>query len=105
MRDWWQILTRPFADNLSNNSLSEAGDECGAVHVTVNGTTVMGIYEVRDAAVLLTSVDFGDASAVLGGAAPDAAAASLLQEMVEAAMVRSDALLLARKTRPRKTAR
>ena len=105
MRHWWQILTLPFAENISNNSLGEAGDECGAVHVTVNDTTVMGIYEVRDAVVLLTSVDFGDASAVLDGTAADATATRLLQEMVEAAMVRSDPPYLAGKARPRKTAR
>ena len=98
-------MTLPLADNLSDNSLSDAEDECGAVHVTINGTTVMGIYEVRDAVVLLTSVDFGDGSAVLDGTAPDATAARLLQGMVEAAMARSDALYPAGKARPRKTAR
>ena len=51
----------------------------------------MGIYEVKDVAILLTSVDFGDALAVLDGTSPNAAATQLLQGMVEAAMARSDA--------------
>ena len=51
----------------------------------------MDIYEVKDATVLLTSADFGDASALLDGTAPEAVAGRLLRRMAEAAMARSDA--------------
>lgn len=62
--------------------------ESGAVHVQVNGTTVMAEYEVVDGTLLLASADFGDASAELGGLRPDVMAARLLWEKAEAAMAR-----------------
>ena len=61
------------------------------VRVTVNGTTVMATYVVEAATVLLTSADFGEASAALGEQAPEAAAARLLRQLAEAAMARSGA--------------
>lgn len=70
-----------------------AGEE-RAVRVAVNGTTVMAIYQVEGAAVLLASADFGDASATLGGQAPEAVAARLLRGLAEAAMARNGARYL-----------
>jgi len=60
----------------------------GAVHVQVNGTTVMAEYEVVDGTLLLNSADFGDASAELGGLLPEVVAVRLLREKAEAAMAR-----------------
>ena len=65
-----------------------SGDLGTTVRSKVRGTTVMGCYEVEDGTVLLTSTDFGDASAPLDGAAPDQVAARLLHGLAEAAMSR-----------------
>ena len=65
--------------------------ESGAVHVQVNGTTVMAEYEVVGGTLLLNSADFGDASAELGGLRPDVVAARLLREKAEAVMARRGA--------------
>ena len=67
-------------------------DDCGwpanevPVHVEVNGTTFRATYEVKDAAVLLASPEFGDVSAALDGQVPEVVAARLLREAAEAAM-------------------
>lgn len=55
----------------------------------VNGTTITGFYEVRDATVLLTSPDFGNASAALDGWTAEEVAARLLREIAESEMARS----------------
>ncbi len=60
-----------------------------SVHVQVNGTTVMAEYEVVGDILLLTSVDFGDASAALDGQTAEAVAERLLQEIAESEMSRS----------------
>ena len=67
------------------------GDLETTVHSKVRGTTVMGCYEVKDGTVLLTSADFGEASAPLDGAAPERVAERLLQGLAEAAMARPGA--------------
>ncbi len=59
-----------------------------AVHVQVNGTTVMAEYEVVGEALLLNSADFGDASVGLGGLLPEDVAVRLLRKKAEAAMAR-----------------
>lgn len=56
------------------------------VQVVVNGTTFMADYVVEDAAVLLTSANFGNASAALEGLMPADVAAQLLRGMANAAM-------------------
>ena len=66
------------------------GDVGTTVHSKVRGTTVVGSYEVEDGTVLLTSADFGDASARLDGAAPEQVAARLLHDRAEAAMARPE---------------
>ncbi len=81
-------MTLPPSDDLPDNDRGDAAEEL-IVHVMVNGTTVMGIYEVKDAIVLLTGVDFGDASAALNGQAVEAVAARLLQEIAESEMSHS----------------
>ena len=60
----------------------------GAVHVQVNGTTVMAEYEVVDGILLLISTDFGDVSVELGGLQPEVVAVRVLREKAEAAMAR-----------------
>ena len=82
-------MALPSSDNLPGGDRGGVAEEL-AVHVMVNGTTVMGVYEVKDATVLLTSADFGDASAPLDGMAPEAVAGRLLREVAEAAMARSN---------------
>ena len=62
--------------------------ESGAIHVQVNGTTVMAEYEVVDDTLLLNSADFGNASAELGGLRPEVVAARLLREKARAATTR-----------------
>lgn len=59
-----------------------------AVHVEVNGTTVMAEYAVVGSTLLLTSTDFGDGSAELEGLLPEDVAVRLLREKAEAAMAR-----------------
>jgi hypothetical protein len=77
-------------DNALEDGPSGAAEEL-AVRVTVNGTTVMATYVIEAATVLLTSADFGEASAALSEQAPEAAAARLLRQLAEAAMARSGA--------------
>ncbi len=77
-------------DNAMEDGPSGAVEEL-AVRVTVNGTTVMATYVIEAATVLLTSADFGEASAALDGQAPEAVAARLLRQLAEAAMARSGA--------------
>ena len=77
----------PFDDSLDDDR-GKAAEEL-TVHVMVNGTTVMGIYEVEDASVLLTSPDFGSVAAALDGQTAEAVAARLLREIAESEMARS----------------
>lgn len=56
------------------------------VHIQVNGTTFSGTYEAVGPTVELTSADFGDRSAELGGEDPRMVAARLLRAMAEDAM-------------------
>jgi len=86
-RQWW-TLTLPFSDDPPGGDRGDAAEELTA-QVTVNGTTVMGIYEVKDDTVLLTSVDFGHASAALNGQAAEVVAAQLLREIAASEMARS----------------
>ena len=87
-RRW--TLTLPPSDDPLDGDRGEAAEELD-VHVTVNGTTFVAVYEVKDAAVLLFSADFGEASAALDGLAPEAVAARLLQGLAEAGVARSSA--------------
>ncbi len=80
----------PSLDDALEDGSGGAAEEL-TVRVTVNGTSVMATYVVEGAAVLLTSADFGEASAALDGQAPEVVAARLLREMAEAAMARSGA--------------
>ena len=61
------------------------------IRIKVRGVSVMGNYDVEGDTVLLTSADFGEASAKLNGAAPQDVAERLLQELAEAAMARPGA--------------
>lgn len=81
-------MTLPLSNEFPDGGRSGAVEELVA-HATVNGTTVMGTYEVKGGTVLLTSADFGDASAGLDGQAPEDVAARLLRDMAEEAMARS----------------
>lgn len=56
------------------------------LYVQIDGTTLMGEYEVLGDAVMLSSADFGEASAGLDGQEPEAVASRLLLEMARAAM-------------------
>jgi len=58
------------------------------VKVEVNGTTVMAEYAVVGSTLLLSSADFRDGSAELGGLLPKDVAVRLLQEKAEAAIER-----------------
>ncbi len=75
------------ADNASDNYPAKVPG-LTAVHVEVNGTTVMAEYAVVGDTLLLTSTDFGDGSAELEGLLPEDVAVRLLREKAEAAMVR-----------------
>ena len=52
-------------------------------YVEVNGTTFRGIYEVKGNRLELTSHDFGEGSAPLDGADPQAVAERVLRDLVE----------------------
>ena len=58
--------------------------------VEMNGTTFRGIYEVKGGRLELTSHDFGEGSAPLNGADPQAVAERLLRDLVEKGMKASD---------------
>ena len=77
------------------DDVPEAGPGSGVeeltVRVTVNGTTVLAVYEIENGAVLLASADFGNAWARLDGQAPEAVAARLLRNLAEEAMARGGA--------------
>ena len=60
------------------------------VRIKVHGVSVMGNYDVEGDTVVLTSTDFGEASAKLNDAAPREVAERLLRELAEAAMARAD---------------
>ena len=51
--------------------------------VEVNGTTFRGIYEVEGNRLDLTSHDFGEGSAPLDGADPQAVVERVLRDLVE----------------------
>ena len=51
--------------------------------VEVNGTTFQGIYEVKGNRLELTSPDFGEGSAPLDDADPQAVAERVLRDLVE----------------------
>ena len=51
--------------------------------VAVNGTTLQGVYEVKGKVLELTSPDFGEGSAPLDGADPQAVAERVLRDLVE----------------------
>ena len=51
--------------------------------VEVNGTTFRGIYEVKGNRLELTSHDFGEGSAPLDGADPQAVAERVLRDLVK----------------------
>lgn len=59
----------PFPDDAPEDGPDGAAEEL-IVRVKVKGTTVMAVYAVEGAAVLLASADFGEASAALDGQAP-----------------------------------
>jgi len=75
------------ADDASNNHPTKV-PELTTVKVEVNGTTVMAEYAVVGSTLLLTSTDFGDGSAELGGLLPEDVAVRLLRGKAEAAMAR-----------------
>ena len=52
-------------------------------YVEVNGTTFLGIYEVKGNRLELTSGDFGEGAALLDGADPQAVAERVLRDLVE----------------------
>ena len=60
--------------------------ELTTFYTHLDGTTLMGEYEVVGGAVLLSSADFGEASAELDGQAPEAVAIRLLLQMAHMAM-------------------
>lgn len=77
---------------LSPDALEGGSDETAeelTIRATFNGTTVMATYVVEGASVLLTSADFGNASAVLDGQTAEIVTARLLREIAELEMARS----------------
>jgi hypothetical protein len=77
-------MTAPAADKLSGGG-SDVFRELTTFYMQLDGTTFMGEYEVVDGHVLLSSADFGQASAGLDGQEPGNVAARLLRGMVGAA--------------------
>ena len=63
--------------------------ELTTFYTHLDGTTLMGEYEVVGDAVLLSSADFGEASAGLDGLAPEVVALRLLRQMAQVAMAQS----------------
>ena len=59
----------------------------------MNGTTFQGVYEVEENRLELTSHDFGEGSAQLDGADPQAVAERLLREIVEQGMETSTTIM------------
>lgn len=82
-------MTAPTADELPDGGSGVFG-ELTALHMQIDGTRFMGEYEVADGRVLLSSADFGEASAGLDGQAPEDVAARLLRGMVGAAVARGE---------------
>ena len=62
--------------------------------VEVNGTTFQGIYEVKGNRLELISHDFGEGSAPLDGADPQAVAELVLQALVEQGVKTSDLAIM-----------
>lgn len=93
----WQTLPMTFPDGAPERSSAGLAEEI-LVRVTINGTTFMAVYEIKGGTVLLTSADFGEASAGPNGLAPEAVAARLLREMVEAALARGERFMRDGKT-------
>lgn len=78
-------MTTPAADELPGGGSGLFG-ELATVHAQLDGTTFMGEYEVVEGCVLLSSADFGQASAGLDGQVPADVAARLLRAMAGAAV-------------------
>ena len=53
------------------------------VQIQVNGTTFQAVYEIKGNLLELTSHDFGEGSAPLNGADPQAVAERVLRDLVE----------------------
>ena len=70
-------MTAPAADEPPDGDAGAFG-ELTDFHMQIDGTRFMGEYEVVDGCVLLSSADFGEASAGLDGQAPEDVAALLL---------------------------
>ena len=77
-------MTAPAADDLPEQG-SGAFRELTTFYMQLDGTTFMGECEVVDDRVLLSSADFGQASAGLDGQEPGDVAVRLLRGMVGAA--------------------
>ena len=76
-------MTALGADELPGGGSGVFG-ELTTFYMQLDGTRFMGEYEVVDGRVLLSSADFGQASAGLDGQAPGDVAALLLRGMVGA---------------------
>ncbi len=63
--------------------------ELTTFYTPLDGTTLMGEYEVVGGAVLLSSADFVEASAGLDGQAPEAIAVRRRLQMAQVAMAQS----------------
>ena len=78
------LTVQPLEDG-PDDGFQEIVEEL-TVRVMVSGTTFMATYVIEGGTVLLSSADFGDASAALEDLAPEEVAARLLREMATAAM-------------------
>ena len=85
-------MTTPVADEPPSAGSGVFG-ELTTFHAQLDGTTFMGEYEVVDGRVLLSSADFGQASAGLDGQAPQDVAARLLCGMVRVEVARGERFL------------
>ena len=82
-------MTAPAAHELPGEG-SGVFVELTTFHAQLDGTTFMGEYEVVEDRVLLSSADFGQASARLDGHVPGDVAARLLRGMVGDAVARGE---------------
>ena len=90
-------MTAPAANELSGGG-SGVFRELTTFYIQLDGTTFMGECEVVDGRVLLSSADFGQASAGLDGQEPEDVAARLMRGMVEAATARGECFMRDDKT-------
>ena len=64
------------------------------IQTEVNGTIFRGVYEVKGNRLELTSLDFGEGSAPLDGADPEAVAERVLRSVVERGMKTAGGMIM-----------